>query len=283
MQPVLSFVLAGHLIAVASYSTFLYLAAAITIGLGVVVAARRGLPAGRSLFCLAAMAAATPLGARLLDIASNPEVYAREPGEAFALDSSGFALYGGLFLAMVVGVVSCRALSVPLLRLADAAAPALGTGIAIMRVGCFLAGCCAGKVTDLPWGVTFPVASNPHVHQIISGIGLFAGGPLPVHPTQLYESAAALAGAALAVWLLRRRMADGTAILAFSAWFTAFRWLNFPLRQTPPTLGVHDWFYPALYATIIIVCLGLLFYGLLVTSGLATPKPILRKVCDEVG
>jgi phosphatidylglycerol:prolipoprotein diacylglycerol transferase len=46
-------------------------------------------------------------------------------------------------------------------------------GLAIGRIGCFLNGCCYGKVTDLPWGVEFPEAYPPGTQR---------------HPTQIYES-----------------------------------------------------------------------------------------------
>jgi phosphatidylglycerol:prolipoprotein diacylglycerol transferase len=51
-------------------------------------------------------------------------------------------------------------------------------------MGCFLAGCCYGRPTDVPWAVTFtdPIASAN------------VGTPLnvPLHPTQLYDAGAEL-------------------------------------------------------------------------------------------
>jgi phosphatidylglycerol---prolipoprotein diacylglyceryl transferase len=48
------------------------------------------------------------------------------------------------------------------------------------RIGCFLAGCCYGTPTDLPWSVTYtsPISDAP--------LGV------PLHPTQLYEAGIAL-------------------------------------------------------------------------------------------
>jgi phosphatidylglycerol:prolipoprotein diacylglycerol transferase len=51
-------------------------------------------------------------------------------------------------------------------------------GHAFGRLGCFSAGCCYGKVSDLPWAVKFPfLAGRPHPFCNSS-----------VHPTQIYES-----------------------------------------------------------------------------------------------
>ncbi len=52
------------------------------------------------------------------------------------------------------------------------------------RFGCLFAGCCYGKPTTLPWGITF---TDPFAAANV-------GTPLvvPLHPTQLYEAGAEL-------------------------------------------------------------------------------------------
>ena len=49
-------------------------------------------------------------------------------------------------------------------------------------MGCFFAGCCFGKPTDVPWAITF---TDPFANANV-------GTPLnvPLHPTQLYEAGA---------------------------------------------------------------------------------------------
>jgi phosphatidylglycerol:prolipoprotein diacylglycerol transferase len=63
-------------------------------------------------------------------------------------------------------------------------APGIAVGHVIGRLGCFMAGCCYGRPTDVPWAVTFtdPMASAN------------VGTPLntPLHPTQLYDAGAEL-------------------------------------------------------------------------------------------
>lgn len=62
--------------------------------------------------------------------------------------------------------------------------PGLVLAHAFGRLGCFCAGCCYGKVTDGPFGVSFPAGSMPaRKHPAASG------GSLPVYPTQLFEVA----------------------------------------------------------------------------------------------
>ncbi len=57
------------------------------------------------------------------------------------------------------------------------------------RVGCFLAGCCYGSVTNSIFGVSFPADSHA-AHQYPGGPN---GGSLPVLPTQLFEAVFELA------------------------------------------------------------------------------------------
>ncbi|HSG00592.1 MAG TPA: prolipoprotein diacylglyceryl transferase family protein, partial [Vicinamibacterales bacterium] len=61
-------------------------------------------------------------------------------------------------------------------------APGIALGHIIGRFGCLLAGCCYGRPTDLPWGITFtdPVAA--------ANVGTPLGEAL--HPTQLYDAGA---------------------------------------------------------------------------------------------
>ncbi len=88
---------------------------------------------------------------------------------------------GGLALA-----VTLRRAGLPLLAAFDTVAPAVPVGQILGRLGCFFAGCCAGRPTDVTWAVAFP--DDPALH---------------VHPAQLYE-ALALAGVAALLWRRRR-------------------------------------------------------------------------------
>ena len=137
-----------------------------------------------------------------------------------------------------------------------------------MRVGCFLNGCCFGRTTSLPWGVTFPPGSPAWAEQLVQGkaglLGLLTGSAavLPVHPTQLYELAAALVFGALAVWSMRKRHPEGVRFLGFALGFTLFRLGNDFLRVQLPTFILPGWFYPAFYLAICAVLTGLVIWRL---------------------
>lgn len=145
------------------------------------------------------------LGARMLYVLEHVSEFRREWGSVLALWQGGLTLYGGMVAGVFGGLLMARRLQLPLWVTADALAPSLAIGGAIGRVGCFLNGCCYGRPTHLPWGVTFPSDS-------------FAGldfGNAKIHPSQLYFSLAGLILFAI-TWALRRRM--GTAGTLF--WFS---------------------------------------------------------------
>ena len=105
----------------------------------------------------------------------------------------------------------------------DAVAPALLLGDAVVRIGCFLHGCCYGKVCDLPWAVTFGPSDPAYHTQLGQGlIDRFAASSLPVHPTQLYE---ALFAAGLALLLINRgsRLPRHFSFLLAMALYAVFR------------------------------------------------------------
>jgi phosphatidylglycerol---prolipoprotein diacylglyceryl transferase len=232
------------------------------VAVGTLIAARRGMSGGRVLGVLAGSLAGGVIGARLLDLATSGRLLAGGLPSVLSLNFQGFSLYGGFAVGALSAVALARAFRLPVWRLADSVLPALAVGVALMRTGCFLRGCCFGEPTTAPWGVTFPTGSLAWAHQLMSGrTGLLgmAGGMEPVHPTQLYELAAALLVCAAALaWQRWRRLPDGSAFLAFAIGFTAFRVGNGFLRVRLSGASAPEWFDLALYGVIIVVAAALL-------------------------
>ena len=67
--------------------------------------------------------------------------------------STGWAVDGYLIVTPIAALVLLFATAVPVGPYLDAAAPALFTTVAFGRVGCFLTGCCSGRMTRSRWGV----------------------------------------------------------------------------------------------------------------------------------
>ena len=88
-----------------------------------------------------------------------------------------FEFYPAFLFAVILIFTYCKLKKIPLLKAMDYLLPIAILGVAIQRsFGCFLAGCCYGKPTRLPWGMVFSEISSAGMH--------FPG--IHLHPTQLY-------------------------------------------------------------------------------------------------
>lgn len=79
---------------------------------------------------------------------------------------SGLASMGGLAAALVAIVAASRVARVSAASLLDAFAPAGVLALGVGRVGCFLAGCCYGAPSDVPWAVVFPSVDGQARHPL---------------------------------------------------------------------------------------------------------------------
>ncbi len=144
---------------------------------------------------------------------------------AWAGISGGLTYYGGFIGATAVAYYRLKKDRFPFFRAADMAGFVIPLGLGFGRMGCILAGCCFGVPLNAPWAVVFPGYSaaaekQAQLHLLSSS----AQHSLPVHPTQLYESAGALALAAfLMLYLHPRKRYDGHVFLAFVAAYAALR------------------------------------------------------------
>lgn len=158
------------------------------------------------------------VGAKLMLVVVDFERYAADPSQLTALLMAGGVFYGGLLLAVPMCWWYIRRNGLPLWTTCDLFAPGIAMAQGVGRMGCLLAGCCFGRPTEAPWGITFSstlAAAN-------------SGTPLGValHPSQIYESIAVLL--ILGVLLAGER-----------------RWRAFP--------GRTFWTYVLLYAVARIV------------------------------
>jgi len=206
-------------VAVSSYAVLMAAGACLFMLLAARNADRLGLPWRGTLRLLVVAYVAGWLGARLVFVIEHRSLL---PGSVWAWLANpslgGFSSYGGVLVGAACAAVHARFLHLPPLAVLDAGAVGLclfGIGA---RLGCFLAGCCHGAPTSLPWGVLFPAGSPASVR--------YPG--MPVHPSQLYESVAL---ALLATFLaLRPSQFPGERFLQLAACYSGARLLLDGLR-----------------------------------------------------
>jgi phosphatidylglycerol:prolipoprotein diacylglycerol transferase len=99
------------------------------------------------------------------------------------------SFHGGLIGIIVGGVIFSWRTGIPGLVLADLVAATAPIGLGFGRIGNFINGELYGRATDVPWAMVFP-----------------AGGDIPRHPSQLYESFFEGPVLLAALWLMRDRV-----------------------------------------------------------------------------
>lgn len=147
--------------------------------------------------------------------------YIHHPLEIIAVWDGGMSFHGGLIGIVIAGWWFSKRTKLPFWALADRVVIAAPIGLGLGRVGNFINGELYGRITNVPWGIVFP-----------------DGGPLPRHPSQLYE--AFLEGLILfliLLWLSKRRMPDGFLLGTFLLGYGLFRFLIEFFREPDPQLG----------------------------------------------
>jgi len=214
-----------------------------------------------------AMLVAGVVGSRVFFVVAQWHRFRANPFDIIRIDKGGLVFYGGLIggAAVLLFIVVRKKLRLfPVLDLVMSVVP---LGHAFGRMGCFLNGCCFGKITRSWIGVRFPrilsdgnlgmplydvgdqyIAGSPpflyHLDQTPPLIQKTAEWSLPVHPTQLYAVGYnLLIFAAVSLWFHRRwgRNGTGGARAGEVAWIYAilygsFRFGNEFLRVTRAVL-----------------------------------------------
>lgn len=101
----------------------------------------------------------------------QPGYFLENPLGIFAVWQGGMSFHGGLLGVIAATFIFARNHQVPWLAVADLAAIVAPIGLFFGRLANFINGELWGRTTDVPWGIVFPF-----------------GGPLPRHPSQLYEA-----------------------------------------------------------------------------------------------
>jgi phosphatidylglycerol:prolipoprotein diacylglycerol transferase len=101
----------------------------------------------------------------------NGPWYLSHPLDALQVWRGGMSFHGGLIGVIIALTLFARSRKLPVLEFGDLAAAVAPIGLLLGRIANFINGELWGRPTDVPWAMVFPGA-----------------GPLPRHPSQLYEA-----------------------------------------------------------------------------------------------
>ncbi len=102
----------------------------------------------------------------------DPVYFASHPLDIVKLWQGGMSFHGGFLGVIIACWAFARRMMLRLDRILDLAAACVPVGLGLGRLANFVNGELFGRVSDVPWAMVFP-----------------EGGPLPRHPSQLYEAA----------------------------------------------------------------------------------------------
>ena len=134
-----------------------------------------------------------------MDEFSNNLLDIINPFQGGSVGISGLSMMGGVILALASAVIFFIVKRMNPWPVFDAMMPMFALGLGIVRVGCFLNGCCYGLPAHDHLGFVFPSDSPAGFH--------YPG--IPLIPTQLYSALAGMAILGIVLWSERFKKFDG--------------------------------------------------------------------------
>ncbi len=199
-----------------SYPAMLY----VGLNLGIVAADyaanQAGLPSARLLAAIILLTIPGLVGARLLFIATNWEIYRREPRRMWRRSEGGAAMLGGFVLAVAVSPPLLAAMALPFGAFWDVATFVMLFWLIFARLGCHLHGCCCGKPSTGPLTLYLPNHRGIWCRRV---------------PTQLLEGGCAVLLLLGAVAFWRERPFPGALFLSTVGMYALIRFALQPLRE----------------------------------------------------
>ncbi len=156
----------------------------------------------------------------------NFDLFLADPLYLFKVWTGGMSFHGGLLGVITAMFWYARKNQRTFFGVADFVAPLVPFGLGMGRIGNFMNSELWGRVTDVPWAFVFP-----------------NGGPLPRHPSQLYEFA--LEGVVLFFilnWFIGKPRPLGSVSGLFLAGYGTFRFLVEYVREPDAQLGLFGGF-----------------------------------------
>ncbi|HJA91989.1 MAG TPA: prolipoprotein diacylglyceryl transferase [Candidatus Eisenbergiella merdipullorum] len=136
------------------------------------------------------------LGSKLLYCLTVLDEIVKDPSYLLHSLANGWVVYGGLIGGVLGGWLFCRRKKLNFLSYFDLALPSVALAQGFGRIGCFLAGCCYGRPTDSPIGITFTDSA-------------YAPNGVSLIPTQLISSGLDFLHFFVLLFIARHKKAEG--------------------------------------------------------------------------
>ncbi len=155
------------------------------------------------------------IGGKLFFYLEDPKLYWAHPEEMFKDLGRGFVFYGSFLVTIGILIWWFRRKKLNAWAMMDI----IGLGGAIThgfgKIGCFLSGCCHGKVCHNRWGVVFSDANS------------FADPKnVPLYPVQLFDALIIFVTVAVMWVVYKRKTFDGQVFLIYGIGYAVGRFIT---------------------------------------------------------
>lgn len=185
--------------------------------------------------------------------------FVQNPLYLFNIMSGGMSFHGGMLGVILALTIFANKRHVSLWQVGDFVAPLVPVGLGLGRIGNFINGELWGRVTDVSWGMVFPLA-----------------GPFARHPSQLYQALGE--GVLLFVllwWFSRKKRPVGAVGGLFLVGYGTARFIVEYFREPDAHLGLLGFFSMGQWLSLPMVIAGAVIMLLAYKkSGLATARKL---------
>ncbi len=174
-----------------------------------------------------------------------PGYYLKNPFEIVAVWHGGMSFHGGLLGTVLAGLVYAKKNRLNFFWWADLLVVTAPLGLGFGRIGNFINGELYGRPSSLPWAMVFP-----------------AGGPIPRHPSQIYEALGEGFLLFLVLWKLRKKnWPTGYKLATFLVLYGAVRFFLEFFREPDPGVSLaFGWMTRGQVFCVLMVILGLVLF-----------------------
>lgn len=160
---------------------------------------------------------------------------------------AGFVIYGAIIGGALAIFYYSKKKKWNVLKTFDIIIPAIALAQGFGRIGCFLAGCCYGRATNLPIGVVFNKS-------------LFAPEGIMRHPTQIYSSIFDFLLFIFLMFYSKKERKDGRVFSMYIVLYSIGRFIVEFLRDDPR--GNVGMLSTSQFISIFTLILGIILYNL---------------------
>ena len=206
--------------------------------------------------------AAAFVGGKVLFYLEDPAKYLANPSLMLKNMGNGFVFYGSLLFVVPTMYLWLRKKKIAFWPFMDAVAFGGPVLHAFGRLGCFLAGCCHGKICHNWMGVTY---TDPHSVADPKNV--------PLYPTQLFDIGINLITLAMVYLLSKRQKFEGQLFLLYITLYAIGRTINENFRGDEERGYLFGGLltYSQFIAALLILASGLLWIYLSRKKAVSVP------------